>query len=100
MKIYFAKAQVPANDELYDMDGSFRVDGEYYWSYLEYGTNPGGLDEVALHDGCNRFVPIHVDHIDELIQALERVLEMHNTQQEAERIQELAQSDAEQTLGW
>lgn len=100
MKLYFAPATSPANDEYYDLDGSFRVAGNNYWMYLEYGTNPGGLDEVAIHDGCDRFVPVHIDHIGELIEALHRVQDMHDTMQTAQHNQTLALSDAEQTLGW
>lgn len=100
MKIYFGGVRVSQNDEHYDVEGAFRVRGENYWNYVEYGTNPGGLDEVAICDGCDRYIPIHIDHLDELIQALQRVQELHESQQNGTRDQELALSEHEETTGW
>lgn len=44
--------------------------GVRYGQAVEIGTNPGGLDEFVIRDAIGRSVPICVEHIDELINAL------------------------------
>lgn len=72
MKINFAK--VPSTDiQYFDTDTLFSDGNDYYYFTLEYGTNPGGLDEVAINDGCNRVMPIAIENIPDLITALTEV---------------------------
>ena len=71
MKINFA--QVPAQDvDTFGDDNLFGpdADGNFYYNYLEFGTNPGGIDEAAITDGCGRYMPLAVESIPELITAL------------------------------
>lgn len=78
MNIYFGRAQ---QDE-FDFSDLFRVktDGgtEYFYQAVEFGTNPGGLDEVRIYDTCNRSIPICVESIPELVEALNHCYNMHN----------------------
>jgi hypothetical protein len=102
MKIYFHA--LSKEDELFDTDGSFCYNDKHYWQYVEYGTNPGGLQEVTITDGCDRIMPISVDAIPLLIRALERAQDIHLSILAGEENKELAESDAEeapeQDLGW
>jgi hypothetical protein len=68
MKIYFGNA----NEDLF-ADGLFELNGSQYYYGVEHGTNPGGMDEVSIFDGCNRFLPVHMEAIPELIAALQEV---------------------------
>jgi hypothetical protein len=90
MKIYFGNA----NDDMFG-DGLFEVaDNQFYYG-VEHGTGPGGLDEVRIFDGCNRYLPIHLEAIPELIAALQEVQTIGKAIKEAERLTERAESDIE-----
>lgn len=68
MKTYFSEAP--------DQDGSFQAFDTSFYNYVEFGTNPGGLDEVAIVDGCGRYVPICIDDVPDLIAALQDAYRM------------------------
>lgn len=96
MKINFA--QVPATDvDAFGDDELFGPDsgGQFYYNYLEFGTNPGGTDEVAIVDGCDRFMPIAVDNIPELIKALQECYTIAKTLEAAQSIEDYVNSDSE-----
>lgn len=96
MKINFA--QVPAQDvDVFGDDNLFGPDesGNYYYNYVEFGTNPGGTDEVAIVDGCDRFMPISVDSIPELIATLAELYKISQGLEAAKRIEHYATSDAQ-----
>jgi hypothetical protein len=96
MKINFS--QVPANDvDVFGDDNLFGPDesGNYYYNYVEYGTNPGGTDEVAIVDGCDRFMPIMVDNIPDLVRALKEIYNISQALKSAERITDYVNSNAE-----
>jgi hypothetical protein len=96
MKINFA--QVPANDvDTFGDEGLFGpdVNGNFYYNYLEFGTNPGGVDEVAISDGCGRYMPIAVDNIPDLIAALTEVARISDTLTLARQLESYAESTSE-----
>jgi hypothetical protein len=98
MKIYFS--QVPSEDVASFGDEGLLgpcKNGKYYYNQVEFGTNPGGTDEVAISDGCNRYIPLTVDVIPELISALIEFYNMHKAIKNAEDIKEEAESD---TVGY
>jgi hypothetical protein len=73
MKIYFN--QVPDTDvEFFGDSGLFgpNDNDNFFYNYVEYGSNPGGLDEVAIYDGCDRMVPLNMEAIPDLVKALEK----------------------------
>jgi hypothetical protein len=63
MKTYFSLAS--------DQDGAFQVLDKHFYNFVEFGTNPGGLDEVAIVDGCGRYIPICMNDVPDLIAALQ-----------------------------
>jgi hypothetical protein len=65
MKIYFSK--VPAG---YDDSEVFNFKGDNFYSNVEYGTNPGGLDEIMITDSVGRSMPVCVEDITDLITIL------------------------------
>jgi hypothetical protein len=96
MKINFA--QVPHADvDAFGDDSLFGPDksGNFYYNYVEFGTNPGGTDEVAITDGCGRYMPIAIDNIPELIAALTEVARISNTITLAHQLEMYAESDSE-----
>jgi hypothetical protein len=96
MKINFA--QVPPNDvDMFGDDNLFGPDasGNFYYNYVEFGTNPGGTDEVALVDGCGRYMPIAVDNIPDLVAALIEVARISDKLTLARQIESYAESDSE-----
>ena len=69
MIIYFSRC--PEHDvDFFGDDGLFMVGNEYFYNGVEHGTNPGGIEEVRIFDGCNRSIPISVDQIPHLVKAL------------------------------
>lgn len=96
MKINFA--QVPHSDiDTFGDDNLFGPDvaGNFYYNQLEFGTNPGGTDEVAIHDGCERYMPIAVGNIPDLIAALQEILRIADEIKFAKEITTYVESDAE-----
>lgn len=96
MKINFA--QVPAQDvDTFGDENLFGPDqaGNFYYNYVEYGTNPGGTDEVAIVDGCDRFMPIAVDNIPDLIAALADCYQIAQGIKAAEKVQDYVNSNAQ-----
>jgi len=87
MKIYFGDA----NEDLFS-DGLFLVNDKQYYYGVQHGTNPGGLDEVVIFDGCKRKVPLHIEAIPELIAALKEVQRVNEAVKEANRLTERAES--------
>ncbi|CAB5218739.1 hypothetical protein UFOVP218_106 [uncultured Caudovirales phage] len=94
MKIYIHRAQQEDID-MFDLDGLNGPDdsGDYYYQYVEYGTNPGEFDEFAIADGCGRMVPISIESIDELISALQAIKEVNYKIKEAEEFKEKIASE-------
>jgi hypothetical protein len=68
-------------------------DGSYFGQYVEYGTNAGGLDEVAIGDGCNRMVPICVENLPDLIAALQEIQNNVEKIAEAKQLKKKMKSD-------
>ena len=96
MKINFA--QVSAEDvDTFGDDGLFGPDeeGNFYYNFVEFGTNPGGMDEVAIGDGCNRYMPIAVESIPELVKALTECYEISTNIKASQLIQEFVERDNE-----
>lgn len=94
MKINFS--QVPANDvDVFGENGLFGPDesGNFYYNYIEFGTNPGGTDEVAIVDGCDRFMPISVDSIPDLVTALGECYKIAKALEASNRIQDYVTQD-------
>lgn len=96
MKIYFHEANL---DEYTDAEDVFTAPGldKHYWQYVEYGTNPGGLEEVAIYDTVGRYIPIDVEAISGLIQALYRVKEIHTSIKSGNELVELAESNTNES---
>ena len=90
MKIYFGDAN---NDTF--ADGLFTVSDNQFYYGVEHGTNPGGLEEVRIFDGCKRSVPLHIEAIPELIAALQEVLTVNETIKRAQELTNRAESNVE-----
>ena len=88
MKIYFGNA----NDDMFG-DGLFEANDNQYYYGVEHGTGPGGSDEVRLFDGCNRYLPVHVEAISELIAALQEIQKIQQAVKQAQEMTERAESD-------
>ena len=70
MKIYFGAVK---EDDLFDTTCMFASpdnDEHYFYYGVEYGTNPGGLEEVTIFDGAGRSVPIDMENVGKLIDIL------------------------------
>jgi hypothetical protein len=96
MKINFA--QVPHADvDTFGDTNLFGPDksGNFYYNYVEFGTNPGGVDEVAITDGCGRYMPIAIENIPELIAALTEVARISDKLILARQLEMYAESDSE-----
>ena len=91
MNIYFSEASQDDIDSFGDEGTFVTVDGDgdtrYFYNGVEHGTNPGGIEEVRIYDGCNRSIPIAVDNIPDLIEALQFCLNNVQTIQHAERLE-------------
>jgi hypothetical protein len=87
MKIYFGDA----NADLFS-DGLLKCNNNQFYYGVEHGTNPGGLDEVTIFDGCKRKLPIHIEAIPELIAALQEIEKIGEAVRLATNLTERAES--------
>ncbi len=96
MKVYFSEATYSDIQEFGD-EGVFTVETEagprYFYCGVEHGTNAGGMDEVAIFDGCDRMVPIAVENIPSLVEALNYCYNNVQKIKESERLQERLDCD-------
>jgi len=88
MKIYFSEVL-----DLSDTDETFEYNDSYFYNYVEFGTNAGGMDEVAIVDTCNRYMPISIEQVPGLIKALQSCYNLHMKVLKAEELKILAESD-------
>jgi hypothetical protein len=96
MKIYFS--QVPADDvDNFGDEGLFgpNQNGDYFYNQVEFGTNPGGTDEVAISDCCDRYMPISIDSIPDLIVALETCYNTKTQMDNHAKVIAVVESDTE-----
>lgn len=70
MKTYFSPC-TPDDAEELGIEGTFTTGGKHFYNYVEFGTNPGGIEEVSIVDGCGRYVPVCIDDVPDLIAALQ-----------------------------
>jgi hypothetical protein len=86
MKIYFGSQE---RDSVLDDDGMFNTDSEpdfcFYYG-VEFGSNAGGINEVLIFDGCDRTIPIDIESVPALIEALQRCYDIHHQLEEAEEL--------------
>ena len=91
MNIYFSEASIEDIESFGDEGTFIAMDANdeprYFYNGVEHGTNPGGIEEVRIYDGCNRSIPISVDNIPELIEALQFCLQNVDKIKEAERLE-------------
>ena len=90
MKIYFGDA----NEDIF-ADGLYTVGDNQFYYGVEHGTNPGGLDEVTIFDGCNRYLPLHIEAIPQLIAALQEVQTIGEAIKRAKDLTDRAESKTE-----
>lgn len=96
MKIYFS--QVPHEDiDTFGDEGLLGPNeaGDFFYNQVEFGTNPGGIEEVAISDGCDRYIPISVDTIPELIEALTVFYNTHIQLSLRDKVLAIVESDTE-----
>jgi hypothetical protein len=92
MNFYFGNV---SQEELavMDKDELFHHNGEYYYYCLEFGSNSGGTEEVALYDSVGRFVPIGLDSVSQLNTALAECLAISQKLEEAATVHQMLESD-------
>lgn len=95
MKFLINKSsQADIND--FGVDGLLEgADGGFYSYQVEFGTNPGGLEEVAISDGCNRYIPVAIENVPALVAALNECMALNNEIKMAENLTEMVESDNE-----
>ena len=94
MKINFAQV-TPQDVDTFGEEGLFGPDesGNFYYNYVEFGTNAGGTEEVLIGDGCNRTMPLTIDSIPELITALHEFYKIAKALESSQRIQDYVSTD-------
>ena len=94
MKIYYGEV---SNQDILDFgtDGLVENDGNYYNGYVEFGSNPGGLDDVVIADGCGRAIPVSVRDLFALCTALSEISNISDEIHQADRLKEYAESSEE-----
>ena len=93
--------QVPAADLTnFGSDGLFKHNDEYYYNVIEFGTNPGGMEDFVIADSIGRSVPLSIEHIGVLIEALEDIQESLEAIQRGKEVEEFINSNKIRTLEW
>lgn len=96
MRIYFSPANTADVDQFGD-EGLFTVgvneDKQYFYQAVEFGTNAGGLEEVRIFDTCNRSIPIAVETIPQLVEALNHCYNMETRFRRVQEEMDRAETD-------
>lgn len=99
MKIFFGAVDYdPSEADASELFLTKEEPTKYFYYQLEWGTNAGGMDDVMLRDTCGREVPISIDHIENLIDALARVRDLNNDIRRGESVKEEVEGDTEETV--
>ena len=70
MKIYFGQV-----DSSNDTTGTeFQHNGKQFYYCAEYGTNPGGTEDVLISDSIGRMLPVDISALSDMIATLNQVL--------------------------
>lgn len=88
MIIYFGAENVSDAMDPTSMFTCPGIKNELFYYGVEFGSNPGGTDEVRIFDGCNRFIPIDMTSVEPMIKALERILVNYHALEVAKEIKE------------
>lgn len=91
MKIYFGKAS-DQDVNVFGTDGLLEHNGDFYSGCVEFGSNPGGIEDVMIMDGCNRRLPISVDNLYEVCVILSEFSNLHGEITAAEELREYVES--------
>lgn len=94
MQIFFGVDTLLSNSD-FEMFHTDTLPGEQFYFMVEFGTNPGGFGEVAIHDTCDRVMPVPVEDIPALIASLERVYEVSKQLEIANSFTEMALNSEE-----
>lgn len=71
MKYFFSRINT---DEYYPGFTNYvDEEGNQYFFEVEFGTNPGGIEDIVISDTCGRSVPINSESIPDLIAVLEQI---------------------------
>lgn len=92
MKIYFGLITNPDELDMFGTSGLLEFEGEYFSGAVEFGTNPGGLEDVTISDGCGRSIPISVNYLEQLNTVLREMRKIHEEISEADRLREEVES--------
>ena len=93
--------QVPAADlTKFGSDGLFKHNDEYYYNVIEFGTNPGGMEDFVVSDSIGRSVPLSIEHISVLIEALTHIQDSLDSIKTGKEAEEFISSNEILTFEW
>lgn len=92
MKTFFSQCS-QQDVEQFGSEGTFEVDGKFFYNYVEFGTNAGGTEEFTITDGCGRSVPMCVDQIDELVAVLMDIRALKQEHDHSEKLLDFINSE-------
>lgn len=84
MQIYFSKREGVT---------TVQPDFEHYYNMVEFGTNPGGFEEISIQDDCDRYIPIRCEDIPKLISALDHVYSLYLELQKNDLLKQQIRND-------
>lgn len=91
MRIFIGEAS--AQDmEVFGTDGLIENQGSFYSLEVEYGSNPGGTEDVVIRDGCGRSIPVSVQDVFALCKALSECSNINHELVEAARLQDFVEN--------
>lgn len=92
MKIYYGLNTDADELDMFGTSGLLEFEDNYFSGAVEFGTNPGGLEDVTISDGCGRSIPISIAYVPQLISVLKEMQAIHEEISEGERRREEVES--------
>lgn len=92
MKIYFGLITDSDELDMFGTSGLLEFEDKYFSGAVEFGTNPGGIEDATISDGCGRSIPISVTSLPQLITILKEIQAIHEEISEGERRREEVES--------
>lgn len=90
MQIFFGETDITENTFVSEHD----TENRYFYG-VEYGSNPGGTEEVRIYDTVGRSVPIDTLNVPALIEALTLVLDLERGINGAEELSKRVRNASE-----
>ena len=94
MHIYFGGLDMESATDTDTMFASSDCSDHLFYYGVEFGSNPGGFEDLVIYDGIGRSLPVDIESVPALIRTLQQVLEASKNIDYLENLKEYISNEA------